>query len=183
MTKRKTLSMISLGMGASLLLAPAALGATSQTLAGEESDTRSFVLSAQSIGEAQEDGESSLYAGGLRFVFSQATFSDGLATFKGGSLYNADLAGTKANSKGRIGTGFKKIAFEGLTNRGGFTVSFMSDAETALETKEVEAGASATEVSLSGDGNAKVVKLTFNSSGGVSFSSITYFYTCGNANS
>lgn len=183
MTKRKTLSTLALGAGASLLAAITALGASSGSLAkaDEVSDTRSFALTAQDIGSALEEGESELYAGGLRFAFSGASVSNGLATFKEGCLYNADLAGSKANSKGRIGTGFKKVAFEGLANKGGFTVSFMSDASTSLETIAVEAGSSATEVLLSEIGNAKVVKLTFSSGGGVAFSSITYFYTCGNA--
>lgn len=183
MTKRKTMSTLCLGAGVSLLAAITAIGAGSKSFAraDESSDVRSFVLIAQDIGSALEEGESELYAGGLRFAFAGASASEGIATFKGGSLYNADLAGTKANSKGRIGTGFKKVVFAGLTNKGGFAVAFHGDEATVLETKTVEGGSSLAEVSLSKEGNAKQVKLTFNSGGGVSFSSITYFYTCGNA--
>ena len=184
MTKRKTLSLLSLGaIGAISLASIAALGAKEKglALANESSDTRSFVLSATTIGEAKDGGESSFYAGGLPFAFSGAAYSNGKVTFKGGKLYNSSLAGAKANSQGRIGTGFKKLVFEGLENSGGFTVAWMGDESTTLESKTLEAGSTINEVVLNGNGNAKKVQLTFNSGSGVSFASITFYYTCGNA--
>ncbi len=185
MTKRKTLSILSLAaVGAASLCAVslASAGEGGLAFADESGDTRSFVLSASLIGEAKSNFETEVYAGGLPFAFSGASCSGGKATFKGGRLYNASLAGTKANSQGRIGTGFKKLVFEGLENAGGFTVSFMADEATALETKTLEAGSETSEVALSGSGNARKVLLTFDSPSGVSFSSITFHYTCGDAN-
>lgn len=183
MTKRKTLSLVSLAAvgAASLCLAPAATSALGHlAYADESSDTRSFVLAASLIGEAKEEGENSVYAGGLGFAFTGASYTSDKATFKRGKLYNTSLAGSKANAQGRIGTGFKKLVFEGLENNGGFIVSFMSDETTELESQTLEAGSETSEVSLSGSGNAKKVLLDFSSQSGVSFSSITFYYTCGN---
>ncbi len=183
MTKRKTLSLVSLAAigAASLCLAPVAnSGAWRLAYADESSDTRSFLLSASLIGEAKEESENSVYAGGLGFAFTGASYSGGKATFKGGKLYNTSLAGSKANAQGRIGTGFKKLVFEGLENNGGFTVSFMGDETTELESQTLEAGSETSEVSLSVEGNAKKVLLNFASQSGVSFTSITFYYTCGN---
>ena len=183
MTKRKTLSLVSLAVlgAASLCLAPAATsGVWHLAYADESSDTRSFLLSASLIGEAKEEGENIVYAGGLGFAFTGASYTSGKATFKGGKLYNTSLAGSKANAQGRIGTGFKKLVFEGLENNGGFAVAFMSDETTELESVALEAGSETNEVSLSGEGNAKKVLLNFASQSGVSFSSITFHYTCGN---
>ncbi len=182
MTKRKTLSIVALGAIASLL-AVASFGAKAQSLAvaNEESETRSLLLSAEAIGEALDDGEGFVKVDGLKFVFSSATYASGKVTIAGGQLYNDNLAGTKANAQGRIGTGFKKVTFEGLENEGGFTVEFRSDESTTLETITMEAGSKKTEAVLNGSGNAKKVHMAFNSMTGVSFASITYFYTCGNA--
>ncbi len=182
MAKRKTLSLLSLG-GVALLLSLASASPINKgrlALAEETSDTRFFLLSAQDIGSALEEGENEVYAGGLTFSFFGASYVNKKATFKGGYLYNETLAGENANAAGRIGTGFKKVVFEGLENASGLTVSFLSDASTVLESKSLEAGSSLSEVSLSVEGKAKMVKITFNSGTGVSFASIAYHYTCGN---
>ncbi len=182
MAKRKTLSLLSLG-GVALLLSLASASPINKgklALAEETSDTRFFLLSAQDIGSALEE-ESEVYAGGLKFSFNGASYANKKVTFKWGYLYNVTLAGENANAAGRIGTGFKKVVFEGLENASGLTVSFLSDASTVLENKSLEAGSSLSEVSLSEEGKAKMVKITFNSGTGVSFASIAYHYTCGNA--
>ena len=184
MTKRKTLSLLcAAAIGAAALSVAAVANGKEGSLAfaDESADTRSFVLSASAIGEAKAAYETVVYAGGLPFAFAGAAYSNGKATFKGGQLYNSSLAGAKANSQGRIGTGFKRLVFEGLENSGGFTVAFMGDATTTLESKTLEAGDTTNEVVLNGNGNAKRVELTFNSGSGVSFASITFYYTCGNA--
>ena len=184
MTKRKTLSLLCIAsIGAAALSIAAITNGKEGSLAfaDESVDTRSFVLSASAIGEAKDKYETVAYAGGLPFAFSGAAYSNGKVTFKGGKLYNSSLAGAKANSQGRIGTGFKKLVFEGLENNGGFTVAWMGDESTTLESKTLEAGDTANEVVLNGNGNAKKVQLTFNSGSGVSFASITFYYTCGNA--
>ena len=182
MTERKTLSIVALGAIASLL-AVASFGAKAQSLAvaNEESETRSLLLTAEAIGEALEDDKDYVKVDGLKFSFSNATYAEGKLTFAGGELYNENLAGESKNAQNRIGTGFKKVVFEGLENSAGFTVSFMSDKTTKLETITMEAGGAATEATLSLIGNAKKVSMAFNPGTGVSFASITYFYTCGNA--
>ena len=181
MTERKKLSLVTIaGLGATALVVVTQFYSKERmTLANETSAMRSFVLKAEDIIKAKSRDRSEVTAGGLSFAFSGVTSSSGKLTIKGGDLYNVDLAGESANEQGRIGTGFKKVSFEGLENNAGFIVDFMSDESTVLETKTIEAGNAATEVLLNGSGNAKRVKMTFNAGTGVSFTSITYFYTCG----
>ena len=77
---------------------------------------------------------------------------------------------------GRIGAELKKLVFNDLENNEGFAVSLMSYKTTALE-----AGSKRSEAVLHENDNARKILLTFVSQTGIPFSSVTFYYTCGNA--
>lgn len=156
-------------------------------LGAEEDNLRSFTITAEQIGAAL--GESSaesrkaanFQAGGLEFHINNAYYKNGVVNVSGGAFYNVTLAGETVNAEKKVGTGFKKVVINGFDSKTGANSFWRSEKLDLLEQHPMAAVKEDQSLAYAGTDKVSRVEFSFGAEEGTSFSSVTYFYSCGYA--
>ncbi len=138
-------------------------------------------------GSTTTSASGTFVAGEMRWDITSASLDGDRIVINGGEFINKDKAAQDiATATGRKGTGFRRIVFENLTADGDFNVvATIGDGTTATsETHTVTAPSSEENKSVKFTEDAKVTVAGFDLSDDegsveISFSSITYYYSCG----
>ena len=156
---------------------------------------RSIKITADTISSIFKNGSTAtstsgtFSAGEIQWSISNAYLNNNRIVIDGGTFENVTKAAQEpATAAGMKGTGFRRIVFENLIADGDFdVVATIGDGDTATsETHTVTAPSSEGSVTVTFTEDAKVTVAGFDlydDEGGVeiSFSSITYYYSCGTA--
>ena len=156
---------------------------------------RSIKITADTISSIFKNGSTAtstsgtFSAGEIQWSVSNAYLDDNRIVIDGGEFYNVTKAAQDISiASGNKGTGFRRIVFENLIADGDFdVVATIGDGATATsETRAVTARTSEENATVTFTEDAKVTVAGFNLYDDegyveISFSSITYYYSCGTA--